>query len=136
MARYGMYAARRKYELVDPNTYNVINYNEADNVLNEWKALADDAQKIYKGLDASVQPSFFELVLHPCLAGATVINIHITAAKNKLYASQRRTSANTLAEQALKLFKDDYALAQRYHELLDGKWNHIMDQTHLGYNYW
>src|SRR5688572_655419 len=28
--RYGMYAARRKYELVDPSTYSVLNYNEAD----------------------------------------------------------------------------------------------------------
>jgi len=31
---YSMYAARRKYELLDPSIYSVINYDEADTVLN------------------------------------------------------------------------------------------------------
>ncbi|KAI9924058.1 hypothetical protein ASPWEDRAFT_26340 [Aspergillus wentii DTO 134E9] len=136
MNRYGMYAARRKYELLNPQTFSLINYNEADEVLSGWETLAKDAQKIYNSLQPAVRPAFFELVLHPCTAGYIVTNIHITAAKNNLYASQRRSSSNILAEQALRLFEDDNALTQRYHKLLNGKWNHIMDQTHLGYSYW
>ncbi|GFF32340.1 hypothetical protein IFM58399_03176 [Aspergillus lentulus] len=136
MDRYGMYAARRKYELIDSSTFSVINYNEADRVQEEWRALVNDAQSVYQKLKDSVRPAFFELVLQPCMAGQIVTDIHITAARNNLYAGQRRTSANSLADQALMLFKDDHALTQRYHKLLDGKWNHIMDQTHLGYDYW
>lgn len=136
MDRYGLYAARRKYELIDMQTFSLINYDEADNVLRGWKQLAKDAQKVYSRLSESARPAFFELVLHPCTAGYVVTNIHITAARNNLYASQRRTSANTLADDVLGLFKEDHELTQRYHRLLDGKWNHIMDQTHLGYDYW
>lgn len=136
MDRYGMYAARRKYELIDSSTFSVINYNEADRVQEEWRALVNDAQNVYQELKDSARPAFFELVLQPCMAGQIVTNIHITVARNNLYAGQRRTSTNTLADQALKLFNDDHALTQRYHKLLDGKWNHIMDQTHLGYDYW
>ncbi|KAF9883989.1 hypothetical protein FE257_002430 [Aspergillus nanangensis] len=136
MNRYGMYAARRKYELLSPQTFSLINYNEADKVLKEWEQLVKDAQKVYNSLSPAARPAFFELVLHPCTAGYIVTNIHITAGKNNLYAAQRRTSANTLANKALELFKEDHQLTQRYHQLLDGKWKYIMDQTHLGYSYW
>lgn len=136
MSRYGMYAARRKYELLDPSIYSLINYNEADSVVHEWKVLANDAEKVYHKLPQTAQASFFEFVLQPCNAGYIVTDIYVTAGKNNLYAGQRRTSANTLAAQALDLFRQDHELTQRYHNLLDGKWNHMMDQTHLGYDYW
>ncbi|KAG2412534.1 hypothetical protein HFD88_010091 [Aspergillus terreus] len=136
MNRYGMYAARRKYELLSPQTFSLINYHEADNVLQEWADLVKDAQKVYDSLRPAARPAFFEMVLHPCMAGYVVTDIHITAGKNNLYAGQRRTSANALAQKALELFKEDHELTQRYHNLLDGKWTHIMDQTHLGYDYW
>ncbi|MCJ1436841.1 hypothetical protein MMC27_006223 [Xylographa pallens] len=136
MNTYGMLAGRRKFELVDPSTYSVNNYNEAQNVLAEWSDLVNQAQGIYNSLPAVSQPSFFELLLQPALSGYTLHQIHITAAMNNVYAEQRRTSANTLAQQALSAFNQDYAITQRYHTLLNGKWNHILDQTHLGYDYW
>ena len=136
MNRYGMYAARRKYELLDPSTFSLINYNEADRVLDEWETLTSDAEKVYNRLNSAARPAFFELVLQPCRAGYIVTNIYVTAGKNNLYAGQRRTSATLMAEQALKLFADDHATMEEYHSLLHGKWRPIMDQTHLGYNYW
>jgi hypothetical protein len=134
--RYGQYAARRKFELITPSTFSLINYNEAANVLTEWDELVKDAQGVYRGLSEDARPAFFELVLQPCTAGHIVTDIHITAAKNNLYASQRRTSTQAMADKAVKLFKDDHDLTVAYHQLLNGKWNHIMDQTHLGYLYW
>lgn len=133
---YSMLAARRKYELLNPAVYSIIDYDEADNVLASWKNITERAQSIYDSLDASHQPSFFEIVLHPCKAGSTVYQIYITAAKNSLYASQGRTVANYLVEDSLDLLGQDHALTTEYHSLLDGKWNHMMDQTHLGYAYW
>lgn len=136
MNRYSMYAARRKYELLEPRTYSLLNYNEADRVLTQWKNLVSDAHEIYDDLSPERQPAFFEMVLHPCIAGQIVTELHITAGKNNLYASQRRTGANKLADKALKLFQEDHDLTVSYHSLLDGKWKHMMDQTHIGYNYW
>ncbi|KAK2796366.1 hypothetical protein FQN50_009582 [Emmonsiellopsis sp. PD_5] len=133
---YGMYAGRRKYELLSPLTFSVVNYDEANRVLNEWAELTARAETIYNQLPKSAQPAFFELVLHPCRAAHIVYGIHIAAAKNVLYADQRRTSANAFADEALRLFNEDHLWAKTYHSILDGKWNHMMDQTHLGYNYW
>ena len=131
-----MYAGRRKYELLDTETYSLINYDEAETVLRQWADLRRRAQSIYDQLRPEAQPAFFQLVLHPCKAAHIVHDIYITVAKNNLYAAQRRTSANALANEALRLFSEDHMLTREYHSILDGKWNHMMDQTHLGYSYW
>lgn len=56
---------------------------------------------------------------------------------NRAYASQGRNSANRLAEHVLQKFEYDRDLTEEYHSLLNGKWDHMMDQTHLNYKgYW
>lgn len=136
MNTYGMLAARRKYELLDPTIYSSLNYNESGRVLGEWQSLVDSAQVIYDQLDSATQAAFFELVLHPCMAGHIVHQIHLTAGMQNNYAYEWRQSADKLAQDVLDSFGDDAALTKRYHSLLDGKWDHIMDQTHIGYNWW
>ncbi len=58
--RYSMYASRRKFELVEPHVYSVINYREADAVLEQWANLVADAQAIYDKLPAALQATFFQ----------------------------------------------------------------------------
>ncbi|GKT97166.1 glycoside hydrolase family 115 protein [Colletotrichum tofieldiae] len=77
LTKYGMYAARRKYELVEPQTYSVINYNEADAVLEQWAALHKQAQDLYDALDEEYQAAFFEMILHPITAGEILHKIQI-----------------------------------------------------------
>jgi hypothetical protein len=136
MNRYGQLAARRKYELLDVTTYSNLNYNESAVVLAEWQSLVADAQAVYQQLDSATQVAFFELVLHPCMAGKIVHQIYITAGLQNTYAYEWRQSANALAQDVLDFFGEDADLTKRYHSLLGGKWNHIMDQTHIGYNWW
>jgi hypothetical protein len=60
----------------------------------------------------------------------------IGVAKNNLYTSQERSSANIWAQHALTHFQQDQNITDAYHKLLNGKWNHIMDQTSRGYSSW
>ncbi|KAI0532745.1 hypothetical protein GGR58DRAFT_489029 [Xylaria digitata] len=137
MTRYGTYAARRKYELVEPYVYSVVNYNEGDAILQQWKALADDAQAVYDKLEEAYQPAFFEMVLHPILGGQIIHQVHISAGKNIVYANQHRNSANDIATDVLGRFQADGELTARWDNLLDGKWKRMLDQTHFGYDgYW
>jgi hypothetical protein len=54
-----------------------------------------------------------------------------------MYAAQGLAAANYMAAQVRALFQADADLSAYYnHTLLDGKWNHMMDQTHIGYTYW
>ncbi|KAK4102386.1 glycoside hydrolase family 115 protein [Parathielavia hyrcaniae] len=137
MMKYGMYAARRKYELLEPHVYSVINYNEADAVLQQWAELVTKAQGIYDKLPAETKAAFFETVLHPAMAGEIVQKIQIGGARNMFYAGQRRNTANKVIQELLAQSSADANLTRRWDALLDGKWKHFMDQTHLGYDgYW
>jgi hypothetical protein len=135
MTRYGMYAARRKFELVEPYVYSVVNYNEGDAILRQWQTLANDAQTVYDKLDASYKPAFFEMVLHPILGGQIIHQVHIGAEKNAVYANQHRNSANAIITDVLATFKADGELTARWDNLLDGKWRHMLDRKISGSPY-
>lgn len=136
MQTYQELAGLRKYELVGPYTYSLLNYEEANRVQAAWQNLSQQAQNLYDQLPSAAQPAFFEMILHPTLAGSNYYALMIASAKNTLYAEQGRTSANQWAQTVLGLFYVDYNLSVAYNTLLDSRWAHMMDQTHIGYDYW
>jgi len=138
MTTYGKLVARRKYEdlSMTPFAFSTVNYDEAELNLDEWVKLGESAQAVYDKLPASTQPSFFEVVLHPILAGKAVFEIYTKAALATKYAGEKRQSTNELAKQAQAAFQTDKDIKKRWNSLLGGKWNKFMDQTHLGYNNW
>lgn len=105
----------------------------AETILGRWKALLADVEAIYTCISEIYRPSIFELVLHPVKASYIFVALQITLGRNQLYACQRCNSANTLAQEALKLFDSDFSLREEYHELLNRKWNHSMRQPHYGF---
>jgi hypothetical protein len=137
VSKYTKYNGRRKPELLDPGTFSLENYREADTVLADWQALTERAEQIYRRLPENAKDAFFELVLYPTKACAQVNELYIAAAKNRLYASQGRASANDYATRVRELFQADVDLSAAYnHTLANGKWDHMMDQTHIGYTGW
>ncbi|KAF8154169.1 hypothetical protein B0H34DRAFT_720746 [Crassisporium funariophilum] len=128
--------ARRKPELLNSTTYSLTNYREADNVLAAWETLEAASTSIYNSMSSAMKPAFFQLVHHPVIASNNVAKLLVNAGLNNMRASQARLSTNQLADTVEQLFEKDYDIEQQYDTLLDGKWNHMMDQTHLGYYYW
>ena len=137
MSRYTKYSARRKPELLSPDTYSLLNYGEADRVLADWMRLAADANGIYQKLPADERDAFFETVLYPVKASEIVNELYVDAARNRLFAAQGRASANDYAARVRDLFRADAELSADYnHNLAGGKWKYMMDQTHIGYTRW
>ena len=134
---YTRYNARRKPEQLEPTTFSLTNFGEADRVEHEWRELSDRVDKLAKELPENERASFFELVQYPVDASATVVEMYISAGRNALDARLGRAKANTDAAETRALFAKDAELSAAYnHKLLDGRWNHMMDQTHIGYTYW
>ncbi|KAI9150394.1 LOW QUALITY PROTEIN: hypothetical protein HJFPF1_10160 [Paramyrothecium foliicola] len=129
LSTYGKLILRRKYEFLSrkPFAYSVAYYDEAEKVLAEWTALLELAQSTYNALPQS-------MVLHPVLAGKTVVELYIKAELNIWRHRQRRTSTNQLANEVHGLFVQDQEITKRYHDLKNGKWDLMMTQTHIGYN--
>ncbi len=137
ISKYTKYNSRRKPELLSPETYSLVNYREAERIVAEYNRLSRAAQQIYNFLPAEYKDAFYQLVLYPVEACANLNDLYITAARNHLYAKQQRAETNDLAIKVKELFDKDAELSHYYNKVMaNGKWDHMMDQTHIGYTYW
>jgi hypothetical protein len=137
LSTYTKYNARRKPELLTPDTYSLVNYREAETVVSDYNALAATAERIGKALPSETQDAYFQLVLFPVKACANLNELYVSVGQNRLYAKQGRATTNALAGHVRELFATDAELTRHYNEVMaGGKWNHMMDQTHIGYTNW
>jgi len=137
LSGYTKFNGRRKPELLSPTTYSLVNYNEAEKVTEDYKALSKKASDIYNKIPSEMQDAFYQLVLFPVRASSIVNELYLAAGKNDLYARQGRASAGLMANQIRRLFEIDTALMGFYNrDFADGRWAHFMDQSHLGYTSW
>ena len=137
LAGYTRHNGRRKPELQTAATYSLLHYREADRVSAELADLSARAQALYDKLPASHRDAFFQLVLYPVQASATITQMYIAQGRNHLYAAQGRQTANRYADEVRRLFQNNFDLQERFHkEVAGGKWNHMMSQPRIGYVYW
>jgi hypothetical protein len=137
LTTYTKFNSRRKPELLSPNTFSLTNYREAETIVSQYNQLAEKTKEIYKSIPSEYKDAFYQLVLHPVEACSNLNDLYVTVGKNRLYARQGRAATNDLAERARLLFKKDAEITNYYNTVMaNGKWNHMMDQTHIGYTYW
>ena len=134
---YGQYASRVKPELLTADTYSIDNYDEANRVLADFNDLEKRAEKINKQLPEDYRDAYFQLVLHPVKAMANLQEMYNAVALNRKYAALNDPKANSYADEVKERFKQDSLLSVKYNkEIANGKWNHMMDQVHIGYTSW
>jgi hypothetical protein len=137
LTKYTRYNARRKPELLSPDTYSLVDYHEAEKVEADYNRLAREADGIYKEMPAEYRDAYYQLVLYPVKACANLNDMYVTTARNRRYAAEGDPLANKLADSVRSMFAEDSALAHYYNKTMaNGKWDHMMDQTHIGYTYW
>jgi len=135
LAKYAKYNGRRKPELLDAATYS-FNYNEWDNVVKDYNSLLKKAETIGNLLPAAYKDAYFQLVLHPVKACANLNEMYYNVALNKRAYANKWSSANAYADKVKLLYGKDSLITQEYHQLNNGKWNHMMSQKHIGYRMW
>jgi len=137
VSTFTKYNGRRKPELVDAQTFSLVNYREFETVVDDWNKLAGRAQEISDVLPESKRAAFYELVLFPVKCCAQLNEMYFAAAENNLYAGQGRASANDFAAKTRELFVVETNLFSYFNNsFLDGKWDHFMDQGIIGYRSW
>ncbi len=137
LSKYTRYNSRRKPEMLSPDTYSLVNYREAETIVSDYNKLAEEAERINKAMPSEYKDAYYQLVLHPVTACANLNELHVTVGKNHLYAKQGRAATNDLANRVKDLFAKDAEISHYYNKVMaGGKWNHMMDQTHISYTYW
>jgi hypothetical protein len=137
LRRYTQLNARRKPELLGPDTYSLVNFREAERVVSEYNALAATALQLRDRLPGEYHDAYFQLVLFPIQACANLNDLHVTTGRNHLYAAQGRAATSAMAKRVQALFARDAQLTRQYQEqMAGGKWDHMMSQSHIGYTGW
>jgi len=137
LSAYTKYNSRRKPEMLAPDTYSLVDYREAETIVSDYNKLAEEAERINKALPSEYRDAYYQLVLHPVTACANLNELHVTVGRNRLYAKQGRAATNDLAKRVEELFAKDAEISHYYNKVMaGGKWNHMMDQTHISYTNW
>ena len=133
---YSKFNRRITPELLNADTYSLTNYHEWQTVRQEYEALLLDALKIYYLLPMKYRDTYDQLVLYPIQASSNLYDMYYAVAQNKALAQQQNPEANYWADCVKEYFARDSVLTSRYHAMNDGKWQHMMEQTHIGYTSW
>lgn len=135
LSRYAKYNARRKPELLDDKTYSLAS-GEWATVVHDYNQLLEKAEIINRALPSAYRDAYFQLVLHPVKACANLHEMYYNVALNKQAYAHKWATANVYADKVKQLYANDSLITAAYHQLNNGKWNHMMSQTHIGYTYW
>lgn len=134
---YTKYNARVTPELLNEKTFSLSNYSEFQKVVDDYRMLLLDALKLNYLLPADCRDAYDQLVLFPIQACANLYELYYAVAMNHDFASRKDIKANLWADKAEACYIRDSLLTRHYNkEISGGKWNHMMDQTHIGYTYW
>ena len=137
LMKYSSYNGRIKPELISPNTFSLLHYDEADRVAHDWKMLAHQADSLAHIMPVFQYDAYYELIQYPVDACANLNQLYVDVAKNRLYALQGRASANLYADSAKACFAYDTQLTYKYHhQIANGRWNGVIGQPHFGYTSW
>lgn len=134
---YSKFNARVTPEMLNDATYSLINYNEFKNVLDDYKNLEVSADKQFESIKAEYRDAYDQLIRFPVKACANLYEMYFAVAMNKSLVAKNDKSANAWADKVKELFEKDASLMKYYNSTIaNGKWNHMMDQVHIGYTSW
>lgn len=136
LSTYCKYNSRITAEMLNQHTYN-LESGEFRQVRDAYLALEAMALRQFLEMPDTYKDAYNELILFPVQAMANLYDLYYSVAMNEKYASEKDLNANYWADHAWYCFKRDSALMYEYnHKIAGGKWNHMMDQVHIGYTSW
>ena len=122
LTRYTTFNGRVTPEMLNARTYN-LQTGEWQTVTDQYKALAADAADLYQKLPKASKDSYAQLLLYPIQSMANLYEMYFALARGD-------------QEKVDYCFDKDQELTDFYHQINGGKWNHLMDQSHIGYKSW
>ena len=136
MMEYLRLNTRSTAELLTHRTYN-LQSGEWERAMLQYKGLEAEALRLWlKVKTTPAADAYHQLVLYPIQSMANLYEMYYAQAQNLYLASVGDLRANEYADEVERCFARDSELTAEYHAIGGGKWNHLMDQTHIGYRSW
>lgn len=136
LSLYAKYNRRVTPETLNAKTYS-FNYGEWERVVDEYNTLALDAHNLGFLLPATYRDTYDQIISYPVQACSNLYNMYYAQAKNHALAAKLDPEANQWADKVESCYLRDSLLSHYYNKVIsNGKWNHMMDQIHIGYTSW
>lgn len=136
LSLYAKYNRRVTPEMLNAKTYS-FNYGEWERVVDEYNALALDAHNLGFLLPATYGDTYDQIISYPVQACSNLYNMYYAQARNHALAAKLDPEANQWADKVEACYLRDSLLTHHYNKVIsNGKWDHMMDQIHIGYTSW
>ncbi len=132
---YLRFNSRVTPELLNCRTYN-LQSGEWEQAMLQYKALEADAYRLWAKVPQEARDAYHQLILFPIQSMANLYEMYYAQAQNLYLVELNDPRANDFAELVEQCFARDSELTREYHSINGGKWNHLMDQNHIGYVSW
>ncbi|PZP47387.1 MAG: hypothetical protein DI598_11020 [Pseudopedobacter saltans] len=123
---YEWNSSKNQRERPTETEFSFDNYNEAQDRIDTYDQIENQADDILKKLPEEYKASFFQLVDYP-IKGASLMNkIWLTAQLQRQYVNEKRNTSNELKQKVDSLYDSLKKLTNTYNTLLNGKWDKMM----------
>jgi len=141
--RYSKYAARRKPELINKDTYSigtandlVLDGGEFYQHIKKWQALEADMEKVKAKISPEQYSAFYQLIEYPIASLSNLYDLYFSAAWNHELSFYHDQRANHFRKRVEDAWQKDQDLVDKYHSINNGKWDRMMSQVHMNYVIW
>jgi hypothetical protein len=120
--------------MLDCTTYSLAEWPQ---VVGQYQQLERDALRLYTELEPKYYDAYRQLILFPIQAMANIYEMYYAQAMNQQLYKEQNPDCNEWADRVGQCFRRDSLLCAQYnHDIVDGKWNGMMTQKHIGYRSW
>ena len=121
-------------ELLDKDTFSLEIDYEFERILANYRDLSNQAGQLFILMPEEYRQVYEQLIYFPLVATANLYEMYYAQAIN--WKSNDTKIVNQAADKVEWCFKRDAELTSHYNSLNNGKWEHMMSQTHIGYHDW
>lgn len=129
-------AAARKPETMHPGIFSPFAFRESERIHARCRKLDSMCDRMLEVLREDCIPAYKSIFYYQFKAILNVILMNLEAGFNDFYASRGSLYANVYIPMVKMRVANDHRLIDDFHAFMDGKWNHMMDSAHTGFNDW
>ncbi len=126
----------RRPEALHPGVYHPVHFHETDNMLMKIKDIQERAEDLKQRLPAASQAAYYSLIHQPLKSGMNLIQMHLLAGKNELYARQGKVMANKYRDLVEASIQKDKELSKEFANAFCQKWKGMELSPHIGFTKW
>ncbi|MCT4432581.1 hypothetical protein EFO36_02985 [Lactococcus cremoris] len=134
LAAYSKLNMTIRPELLDKDTFSLEIDYEFERILANYRDLSNQAGQLFVLMPEEYRQVYEQLIYFPLVATANLYEMYYAQVIN--WKSNDTKIVNQAADKVEWCFKRDAELTSHYNSLNNGKWEHMMSQTHIGYHDW